>query len=148
MRKRLLFLSDLGFAEMKKTDSREIFYLERDWKKKLKDIGRYNSFLDARNRLLSTASYDLEKFTADTGTVRGTVTRLYKMNDEDSWNNALLIENKALKKAWYVPLHFEPDEKLLNTEVKCGLKTLQTGRLVPRIIMLHPQKSSGPQRGI
>jgi hypothetical protein len=143
MRKRLVFLAELGFAEKKKINDRESFYLERDWKKKLKDIGRYNSFLDARNNLLSTAAYDLEKFTADTGVVRGTVTKLYKMNDEDSWNNAVLIENKGLKKAWYVPLHFSPDEKLLNASVKCGLKNLQTGRLVPRIIILHPRKASG-----
>jgi hypothetical protein len=146
MRKRLIFLAELGFAEKKKTGSREVYYLERDWKKKLKDMGRYNSFLDARNNLLSTAVHNLEKFTAETGVVRGTVTKLYKMNDEDSWNNAVLIENKALKKAWYVPLHFTPDEKLLNASVKCGLKTLQTGRLVPRMIILHPKKVSGQQQ--
>jgi hypothetical protein len=148
MRKRLLFLSDLGFAEMKKVNDREVFYLERDWKKKLKDVGRYNVFLDARNSLLSTASYDLEIFTAKTGTIRGTVTKLYTINDEDSWNNAVLIENKAMRKAWYVPLHFEPDKKLLNAEVKCGLKNLQTGRLVPRLIILHSKKVSGHQQEI
>jgi hypothetical protein len=148
MRKRLLFLSDLGFAEMKKNNGREIFYLERDWKKKLKDAGRYNTFLNARNSLLSTAAYDLERFTAETGTIRGTVTKLYKMNDEDSWNNAMLIENRTLKKAWYVPMHFEPDEKLLNTKVKCGLKTLQTGRLVPHIMILHPKRITEPKQEI
>jgi hypothetical protein len=149
MRKRLLFLSDLGFAERKKDGGREIFYLERNWKKKLKDIGRYNSFLDARNNLLSTASYNLEIFTAETGTISGTVTKIYKMNDEDSWNNALLIENHALRKAWYVPLHFGPDEKrLLNASVKCELKTLQTGKLVPRLIIRHQKKTSGFRQNI
>jgi hypothetical protein len=146
MRKRLVFLSELGFAERQKTKGREVFYLERDWKKKLKDIGRYNSFLNARSSLLSTAAQDLEKFTAETGVVQGTVTKLYKMNDEDSWNNAVLIENRALKKAWYVPLHFSPDEKLLNAQVKCGLKTLQTGRLVPRIIILRPKTIAGQRQ--
>jgi hypothetical protein len=87
---------------------------------------------------LSTAPYDLEIFTAGTGAISGKVTKLYKMNDEDSWNNAILIENQALRKAWYVPLHFEPDTKLLNAGVKCGLKTLQTGRLVPRLIIYSP----------
>jgi hypothetical protein len=148
MRKRLFFFTELGFAERKKINDREVFYLERDWKKKLKDIGRYNSFLDARGSLLGTATYDLEKYTAETGPVRGTVTKLYKMNDEDSWNNAILIENKAIKKAWYVPLHFTPDDALLNTNVKCSLKTLQTGRLVPRIIILHKKKDSDPTQGI
>jgi hypothetical protein len=148
MRKRLLFLAELGFAEGKKINDREVFYLERDWKKKLKDIGRYNSFLDARGSLLSTASHDLEKFTAETGVVRGAVTKLYKMNDEDSWNNAILIENRAMKKAWYVPLHFTPDEKLLNASVKCDLKTLQTGKLVPRLVILRQKKVSTPRQGI
>jgi hypothetical protein len=148
MRKRLLFLAGLGFAEKKEISDREVFYLERDWKKKLKDIGRYNSFLDARSRLLSTASYDLEKFTAETGVIRGTVTKLYEMNDEDSWNNAILIENREMKKAWYVPLHFTPDKNLLNASVKCGLKNLQTGKLVPQLIILHQKKVSGPRQEI
>lgn len=32
------------------------------------------------------------------------------MNDEDIWNNAVVIENRELEKAWYVPL-FNPADK-------------------------------------
>jgi hypothetical protein len=55
------------------------------------------------------------------------------MNDEENWNHAILIENGKLRKAWYVPLYFEPDEKLLNAEVVCTLKTNRKGLLVPHI---------------
>jgi hypothetical protein len=55
----------------------------------------------------------------------GRITQLYRMNDEENRNHAILIENDKLKKAWHVPLYFEPEEKLLNAEVVCGLKTNQ-----------------------
>jgi hypothetical protein len=63
----------------------------------------------------------------------GKKTRLYRMNDEENWNHAIFIENDKLKKAWYVPLYFEPEEKLLNAIVVCGLKTNRKGLLVPNI---------------
>jgi hypothetical protein len=55
------------------------------------------------------------------------------MNDEDSWNHALLVENAASGKAWYIPLYYEPDNTLLGAEINCNLKTGQKGLLVPHI---------------
>ncbi|MDR1597267.1 MAG: hypothetical protein LBR99_06140, partial [Treponema sp.] len=71
--------------------------------------------------------------TREAGEVSGRITRLYRMNDEENWNHAILIENDKLRKAWYVPLYFEPEEKLLNADVVCALKTNQKGLLVPGI---------------
>jgi hypothetical protein len=132
MQKRLDFLSSIGLAKKAK-DKKKLFYLERDWQKKLKAMGRYNSFLKARSELSLSLPYQMELYTKETGEASGKITRLYRMNDEENWNHAVLIENDKLQKAWYVPLYFEPDEKLLNAEVVCGLKTNQKELLVPNI---------------
>jgi hypothetical protein len=132
MQKRLVFLSSLGLAK-KAEGKKTLFYLERAWQKKLKAMGRYNSFLKARSGLSLSLPYQMELYTKETGEAGGKITRFYRMNDEENWNHAILIENDKLKKAWYVPLYFEPDEKLLNAEVVCGLKANQKGLLVPNI---------------
>jgi hypothetical protein len=129
---RLVFLSSLGLARKAENEKR-LFYLERGWQKKLKAMGRYNSFLKARSELSLSLPYQMELYTREAGEVSGRITRLYRMNDEENWNHAILIENNKLKRAWYVPLYFEPDEKLLNADVVCVLKTNQKGLLVPGI---------------
>jgi hypothetical protein len=130
--KRLFHLTELGLAK-KKGKAASTFLLEKDWIKKLRAIGRYNSFLKARLELRSTAAANMALYTKDTGEISGIVTRLYKMNDEDSWNHALVVENAALHKAWYIPLYYEPDETLSGAEINCNLKTSQKGLLVPHI---------------
>jgi hypothetical protein len=132
MQNRLVFLAFLGLAK-KAEDEKEFFYLERGWQKKLKAMGKYNSFLKARSELSLSIPYQMELYTRESGEASGRITRLYRMNDEENWNHAILIENDKLKKAWYVPLYFEPEEKLLNAEVVCGLKANQKGLLVPNI---------------
>jgi hypothetical protein len=132
MQKRLVFLASLGLAK-RVEDKKKVFYLERDWQKKLKAMGRYNSFLKARSELSLSLPYQMELYSRETGEASGKITRLYRMNDEENWNHAILIENDKLRKAWYVPLYFEPDKKLLNAEVVCGLKANQKGLLVPNI---------------
>jgi hypothetical protein len=130
--KRLFHLTELGLAK-KKEKTANTFLLEKDWIKKLRAIGRYNSFLKARSELRSTAACNMELYTKETGEISGTATKLYKMNDEDSWNHALLVENAALGKAWYIPLYYEPDDKLSGAEISCDLKNNQKGLLVPHI---------------
>jgi hypothetical protein len=130
--RRLIHLSELGLAR-KKEKSNNTFFLEKDWIKKLRAMGRYNSYLKARSELRSTIAANMDLYTKETGEAAGVVTRLYRMNDEDSWNHALLVENAALRKAWYIPLYYEPDETLLGAEITCKLKTNQKGLLVPHI---------------
>jgi hypothetical protein len=126
MPKRLDFLSSLGLAK-KAEGKKELFCLEKDWQKKLKAMERYNSFLKARSELSLSLPYQMELYTKETGEAGGKITRLYRMNDEENWNHAILIENNKLKKAWYVPLYFEPDEKLLNAEVGMRIKNQPEG---------------------
>ncbi len=79
------------------------------------------------------SNVNLELFGKDTGPVEGVITKLYRMNDEDSWNHAALVENSKQNKAWYIRLNFEPDEKLLGARVKCGLKVNARGNMSPKI---------------
>jgi hypothetical protein len=130
--RRLFHLAELGLAK-KKEKVNNTFLLEKDWIKKLRAIGRYNSYLAARSELRSTTAADMNLYTQETGEISAVITKLYKMNDEDSWNHALLVENTTLCKAWYIPLYYEPDDALLGAEINCTLKTNQKGLLVPHI---------------
>lgn len=119
MYQRLCFLCELGFAQ-KIEGSQKSFLLEKDWSTKLKTSGRYNAYLKARSSLLFTTAADLQLFNKDTKEeVKGTVTNLFVMNDEDSWDNAVIIENKENRKAYYIPLYREPNKKLLKAQVNC-----------------------------
>ena len=136
MQQRLSFLSELGFA--KKDNNEKTFLLEKQWAKKLKSIGRYNSFLKARNELVFTQAADLQMFTKETAeTVQGKITKIFKMNEEDSWNNAIIVEDKKSKKAYYVPVYAEPSEKLLHAEVNCTVGTNKTGVFRPIIKVIE-----------
>jgi hypothetical protein len=130
--KRLAFLAELGLAEQDGADKRR-FYLEEGWRNKLKTQGRYNSFLAARQELMYTAPYQLEQYEGDTGPIEGVVTKLYRMNDEDRWNHAMVVEDRARGRAWYVPLYYEPRDELLGRTVRCQAKRNQRGQLRPSV---------------
>jgi hypothetical protein len=137
--KRLAFLAALGLAEQDDTRKHR-FYLERNWKSKLKTAGRYNSFLDARRNLVFTSDYTLEQYTGGSGVIEGTVTKLYRMNDEDSWNHAILVENKKERRAWYVPVYFEPDERLMGSTIRLTTDKNQKGLIRPKLTVLRPRR--------
>lgn len=121
MYQRLCHLETLGFAKKTEGASNK-FYLEKGWNEKLKSAGRFSSFLKARQELLFTASGNLEFFGKDSGTASGKITKLYKMNYEESWDNAVVLENKELKKAWFVPLYNEPNDRLLGAKAEVSFK--------------------------
>jgi hypothetical protein len=131
LKNRLDFLAELGLAE--KSEGKSVYLLEAGWDETLKAIGRYNSFLRARSETAFAAASDMALYEARRGRVSGVVTRLYKMNDEDSWNHAILLENKESRQAWYVPLYYEPDAKLLGREITCETRKTQKGLLRPVI---------------
>ena len=122
MYRRLSFLQELGFAQ-KDMNLQNTFYLEKNWQEKLKAAGRYNSFLKARDELSLTHKESLELFTKDTEPIAGVITKIFRMNYEESWNNAMLIEDRKNGKAYYVPIYGDVSdkmyEKLLHAEVEC-----------------------------
>jgi hypothetical protein len=140
--KRLAFLAGLGLAEQDETNRRR-FYLEKGWRNKLKAQGRYNSYLSARNDLMYTAPYNLEQYDKDTGPVEGQVTKIYKMNDEDRWNHAIVIENRELGRSWYVPLYFEPRNELFGKTITCETRNNERGQLRPIIRVINDIALSG-----
>ena len=132
LQNRLNRLVELGLAAQRE-DSRHTYLLEKDWAEKLQTMGRYNSFLKARSEAQWTDAARIELYTAQSGAIWGNVTKLYRMNDEDSWNHALLVESKEAGKAWYVPLYYEPEAGLLGKDIRCEMRENQRGQLTPRI---------------
>lgn len=129
MYKRLCHLEKIGLAK-KQNGETNLFNLEKDWSEKLHSAGRYSSYLKARNELLFTHGVDLKIFGSDNEVAAGIITKIYKMNYEESWDNAVVIENKDTKKAWFVPLYTEPDDRLQGAEVSCS-KSERGGRMRP-----------------
>ncbi len=134
--KRLKALVEIGLAICFSKNEPPVFYLEKDWAKKLRSIGRYNSFLEARSNLLFSLPGTLEQYTPAAGRIKGVVSKVYIMDDESVWTNALVVENAKEKKAFYIPLKNPPNKNLLGkiVTVECGRN--QSGKLSPRIKVL------------
>ena len=141
--KRLDFLCQIGFAKKFDGHIPPLYYLEKSWKNKLRAIGRYNSFLDARNKLSLVNPVKLEQYTSETGPIMGIVTQRYVMDDEGVWKNAIVIENKKEDKAWFVPLFYQPDPSLEGAAVSLNLIKNQKGLLVPKITILNAPRQKG-----
>ena len=134
--KRLKTLVEIGLAICFSKNEPPVFYLEKDWDKKLRSIGRYNSFLEARSNLLFSLPGTLEQYTPAAGRLKGVVSKAYIMDDESVWTNALVVENEKTKKAYYIPLKNPPNKNLLGkiVTVECGRN--QNGKLSPQIKVL------------
>ena len=141
--KRLDHLCQMGLAKKYSGHIPPVYYLEKDWQKKLKAMGRYNSFLDARNKMTFVNPCKLEQYTSETGQIIGIITQRYVMDDEGVWKNAIVIENKRDDKAWFVPLFYQPAPELEGATVSLNLVKNQKGLLVPKITILD---SSGRKR--
>ena len=135
MYKRLCHLEKIGLAKREESEA-NIFNLEKNWSEKLHSAGRYSSYLTARNELLFTHGVDLKIFGNDNEVASGIITKLYKMNYEESWDNAVVIENRESKKAWFVPVYNEPNDKLLGAEVNCH-RSDRGGKMRP---VVHVEK--------
>lgn len=135
MYKRLCHLEKIGLAKRQENET-NLFSLEKDWNEKLHSAGRYSSYLKARNELLFTHGVDLKIFGNDNEIATGIITKLYKMNYEESWDNAVVIENREMNKAWFIPVYNEPNDKLLGAEVSCS-KSEKGGKMRP---IVHVEK--------
>lgn len=132
LRLRLAHLEQLGLAVRKN----KRFYLEKNWKTTLKAQGRYNSFLRVRKQLHFSCPVNLQLYTGKNGTISGTITGIIRMDDEENWNNAIVVENRKLGCAWYIPLRYEADAGLKGKEVCIKSETNHRGLLQPKIKIL------------
>lgn len=131
MQKRLATLIEMGLATKSKTDKK--YYLEWRWASKLKTIGRYNAFLKARNALRYSSASNLTQYEKETGLINGVVTQRFVQDDDESWNNAIVIENKLSGKAWFLPLRIPTDKSILGSVVECNIEKAQNGLMRPKI---------------
>lgn len=133
---RLNSLVEMGLAiHYKKTP--RIYYLEKGWKEKLRAIGRYNTFLEARSKLRFTPYHNLELYSGETGEIEGIISKVYNMNDEDIWNNAVVIENKKLNKAWYVPTRIKVKPEDVGKFISVRAEKNQRGKIRP-LLTIYP----------
>ena len=70
------------------------------------------------------------------GQVEGVVSQVYNMDDENIWNNAIVIENKKLNKAWYVPTRIKLKDEDLGKFITVKAEKNQKGVLRP-FITIH-----------
>lgn len=139
MKRRLEILSKIGFAKYKKDSKRPpVFYLVKNWAASLKSAKNFNSFLKARTNLVYTSANNLEQYRRDTGEITGVITQRFIMNNEDNWNNAIVIENKQTGQAYYVPIGFEPEQKLIGCNVRCFIPT---GLMHPKILVQNKERT-------
>lgn len=127
VQKRLEFLEDRNLVHYKGGR----YYIKKNCEETLRALGRYNKFMEAGKHISSDA--ELKLYREESGPVSGKVKYIYSMNDEDVWNNAIVVENEASKKAWYVPLFNPANESLLNRQVRIEPKQNQKGQLTPKI---------------
>ena len=140
--KRLKTLVDIGIAIAVHQNDSIIYYLEKDWDKKLRSIGRYNSFLTARSNLLYSAPGVLEQYSPELGRIHGYVSKIFIMDDETVWNNAIVVENKITKKAYYVPLKNPPSRNLIHQLITVECIRNQNGKLSPKIQVIGKSKNT------
>lgn len=137
VRKRMIYLTELNLADYKDG----IYYLVKNWDKTLQVSSRYNTFLNAREELKFSEPYNLDLYTSSTGVITGKVEKVISMNDEDIWNNAIVVENKDLKKAWYIPLFNPAKENLKGKNITARMHKNSKGLLVPEIIVETDNKN-------
>lgn len=135
--RRLRKLAEMGLAKQFDGNEPPVFYLEKDWAKKLRTAGRYNTFLTARASLRYTSACNLEQYTPEAGTVDGVVTQTFVTNDDDVWTNGIVIENKASGRAFFLPLWKRPAEGIKGKMVRITNSKNQKGLLSPKIILLE-----------
>lgn len=142
MEKRLKSLVNIGLAISFSKNNSPTYYLEKNWDKKIQSIGRYNSFLTARNNLLFSTPGMLELYTSELGKIQGVVSKIFIMDDESIWNNAIVVENTKTKKAYYIPLKNQPPKNVLQKFVTVECKKKQNGKLTPHIKVIDNPKNT------
>ena len=128
--KRLNHFVELGIAE--KFEGK--YLLEDGWEDTLRALGRYNTFLEARKFLSEKENTKLELYHG--GLIQGRIKKIYTMNAESVWNNALIVENPVTRQAWYVPLFKPASMKFSGADVEIYQDPERKGKQNPTITVL------------
>ncbi len=146
MKKRLSHLCKLKLAVY----DQGVYQLQKNWNTSLRNVGRYTSYLKAREELKWTLPENLQLYTADTGSISGIVRKRYCLDDEYENNNALVIEDKT-GKAYFLPLYNPPPRYVEGQMCTVSMNTDSKGRLVPKMHFMNeqgadPSRKSGRDR--
>lgn len=121
---RLSHLSKMGLC----TYNEKKYVFEHNWQETLRNQGRYNVYLGAREKLRYTSKYDFKLFTSEDKIKRGIITRVYRMQ-EDSDANAAVMEGID-GKAYFIPLYKKASVRY-GDMVSVEALPNQKGRLTP-----------------
>ena len=121
----------------------QVYYLEKGWSTKLKNIGRYNTFVNARQSLRWTTACNLKVYDREVGTFHGVVTQRFIMDDENVFNNAVVVENRQTGEAYYVRTFKQPDPDNVGSIVELSYKNNDKGKSV---LHMHMLSTSGRKK--
>lgn len=135
--KRLEFLENFGIAKYQEGK----YFLEKDWADSMRNTGKYNTYYVCKHDY-KFKDRELKLYTDDIGKIKGNVSRYYNMNDEDIWNNAIVVDDIDGKTSWYVPLYKESDN-LYKKDIELSMSKNQKGYYVPDVKVLStvPKKA-------
>lgn len=119
LRLRVKHLCDIGLAV--RGGDKDKYYLEKDWYQKLKEMSSNTSYLKARNELkgIKRPLIFWDKKTP----VSGKIVKVYQMNFEAAWDNAVVVQDDA-GNLIFVPLHYSMDRKNTGKQIRVT-KTIQ-----------------------
>jgi len=121
--KRLEHLEELGITKTCNGN----FIFKKNWKEELKAAGRYNNYLDAK-RYIDIDS-ELRLYKTDMGKISGKIRHIYYMDEENTWNNAVLVEDEKTHRAYYVPLYKPLEHHYDGETITVATRTNQKGKL-------------------
>ena len=132
---RLSWLKENGMADFSNGE----YYIKKDMKRDLAAWGRYKQYKHAKNLFAENREYEL--YQGEAGKIRGIVKKIYNMNDEDVWTNAMVVEDPVTKKVWFVPLLRPVSESHEGEEVSVAVKENAKGKLMPDIVFYTNDKT-------
>lgn len=98
---RLIYLHSLGLADFENGK----YYIKKNFEELLRTYGRYNTLRDAEKYVKNNSEIKIYK--KEMGEIKGTIRHVYSMNDEDVWNNGVVLENENTGEFFFVP-SFDP----------------------------------------
>lgn len=133
--KRISHLEKLGLCKYEDG----VYKFQPDWEETLRIIGRYNMFLNAKQKLQYTDKSRFNLYDCNVGEVAGIITQIYK-TDDISDNHAAVLEG-ANGRAYFIPLFYKPTFKKGDI-ISVTPKENQKGRLTPYVKELSEKEFS------
>ena len=130
---RLDYLTQLGLATYKNRK----YFIKDGFEDKLKTYGRYNTFRDAEHYVPDGS--DLKMYKAEMGSLTGKILHVYSMNDEDVWNNGVVMQDEKTGNYYFVP-SYNPVNKNEGDRVTVSQLKTDSGRMKDKTVIEYADK--------